>query len=296
MANRREYRPDEREHFRENPFRSHWGEERHDYERAPYEQSQRHENPEYYGEREQNTGFRRREQPDWRHNQGSWAPRDDYGRYRDERHYGQSNYGQSGEYRDRPYAGSGSFSGRGGFGREYEREHEPYREDRENYGATSMGTEWGAHEMRRHRVGSLTSSARESAQNLARQRYAREYPERISYAGRGPKGYKRSDERIREDVSEALTRSPDVDATNVEVMVNDGMVTLSGSVDDRHSKRVAEDVAQDVSGVRDVQNQLRIQSSASDTIINAENKGPGSETQRTQSSPLGLSAEAGSRR
>jgi osmotically-inducible protein OsmY len=130
-----------------------------------------------------------------------------------------------------------------------------------------------------------------------RQQHGREYPQRTSYAGRGPKGYKRSDERIREDVSEALTRSHEVDATNIEVAVNDGIVTLTGSVDDRHAKRMAEDVAQDVSGVRDVQNQLRVQPSS--FFGNAENKGPGaSDTSRAQNSGsvLGLSAEAGGRR
>ena len=137
----------------------------------------------------------------------------------------------------------------------------------------------------------MTDSAAESAQHVIRQ-------QRASYAGRGPKGYKRSDERIREDVSEALTRSHDVDATNIEVAVNDGIVTLTGSVDDRHAKRMAEDVAQDVSGVRDVQNQLRVQPSSS-SFGNTENKGPGaSESSRGQNAGnvLGLSAEAGGRR
>jgi hypothetical protein len=78
-----------------------------------------------------------------------------------------------------------------------------------------------------------------------------------SFAGRGPKGYRRSDERIREDVCEALTRDHDVDATGIEIAVADGEVTLSGTVDDRRQRRRAEDVVERIGGVRDVHNRLR---------------------------------------
>jgi hypothetical protein len=36
------------------------------------------------------------------------------------------------------------------------------------------------------------------------------------HAGRGPKGYQRSDERIKEDICDCLTRDPDVDASEIE--------------------------------------------------------------------------------
>jgi osmotically-inducible protein OsmY len=75
--------------------------------------------------------------------------------------------------------------------------------------------------------------------------------------GRGPKGYQRSDNRILEDVCDRLTYS-DVDASEIEVRVENGEVTLSGSVNDRADKRRAEDVAEDVSGVRDVHNNIRV--------------------------------------
>ena len=77
------------------------------------------------------------------------------------------------------------------------------------------------------------------------------------YFGRGPKGYQRSDERIREDVCERLTRSWDVDAEDVDVRVRDGEVTLTGSVMDRYQKRMAEEAVEGIPGVRDVHNQLR---------------------------------------
>jgi osmotically-inducible protein OsmY len=78
------------------------------------------------------------------------------------------------------------------------------------------------------------------------------------YRGRGPKGYTRSDDRIREDVSDRLTEDPHIDASDVEVSVNSGGVTLTGAVISRFAKRHAEDIAESVSGVRHVQNNIRI--------------------------------------
>jgi ribosomal protein L18E len=79
------------------------------------------------------------------------------------------------------------------------------------------------------------------------------------YSGRGPKGYKRSSERILEDVAERLTRDPDVDASEIEVAVDNDVVVLRGKVYDRGQKRAAEDVAETVSGVRDVRNELDVE-------------------------------------
>lgn len=80
------------------------------------------------------------------------------------------------------------------------------------------------------------------------------------YAGRGPLGYVRSEQRIVEDVNEALTRDPDLDPTDIEVRVEGDEVTLEGSVDSRADRRHAEDVAAAVAGVWDVHNRLRIRS------------------------------------
>ena len=80
------------------------------------------------------------------------------------------------------------------------------------------------------------------------------------FAGRGPKGYQRSDERIREDISDRLMANDWLDASDIEVTVKDGEVTLSGIVDSRSAKRLAEDVAEHAAGVHDVMNQLRVQS------------------------------------
>ncbi len=79
-----------------------------------------------------------------------------------------------------------------------------------------------------------------------------------SHCGRGPKGYTRSDERIREDVCDCLTEDWVVDASDIEVTVTGGEITLNGTVDSRHAKRRAEDRADSISGVRHVQNNLRV--------------------------------------
>jgi osmotically-inducible protein OsmY len=42
------------------------------------------------------------------------------------------------------------------------------------------------------------------------------------------------------------------------VLVKESEVTLNGTVDDRADKRVGEDIAESVSGVRNVQNNLRV--------------------------------------
>jgi osmotically-inducible protein OsmY len=81
---------------------------------------------------------------------------------------------------------------------------------------------------------------------------------RPSYRGRGPKNYQRSDERIREDVCERLERDDRVDASDLEVTVAGGVVTMAGTVQDREMKRRAEDLAESCGGVRDVQNQIRV--------------------------------------
>lgn len=77
------------------------------------------------------------------------------------------------------------------------------------------------------------------------------------HRGRGPKGYQRSDARIREDVSDVLADDPHLDASHIDVAVENGEVRLSGRVASRGDRRHAEDLAESVRGVRHVQNDLR---------------------------------------
>ena len=78
------------------------------------------------------------------------------------------------------------------------------------------------------------------------------------FSGRGPRGYQRSDARICEEVNDRLTLHGLIDATDVEVHVERGEVTLEGFVDSRDAKHAAEDCAEQVAGVHDVHNRLRI--------------------------------------
>jgi hypothetical protein len=86
-----------------------------------------------------------------------------------------------------------------------------------------------------------------------------------TFSGKGPRGYRRSDERIREDVSDRLTDHPGIDASDIDVDVRGGEVTLKGTVTSRDQKRMAEDVIESCPGVGEVHNQLRVQREHSGT-------------------------------
>jgi BON domain len=131
--------------------------------------------------------------------------------------YGPSGYGQMGYGRQGEYGENEP--GRSFYGGAYE-----------NAGGPGYGWNWGLQPERGYEAG--------------------------SHRGRGPKGWQRSDDRIREDINERLTDHPGIDASEIEVQVHNGEVTLSGAVDDRHIKRLAEDIAEGVSGVKDIHNQL----------------------------------------
>jgi BON domain-containing protein/SPW repeat-containing protein len=90
--------------------------------------------------------------------------------------------------------------------------------------------------------------------------YASQEPARgaESYRGFGPRGYQRSDEQLRNSICERMTDDPRLDAREIDIHVQDGEVTLQGTVPDRWAKSVAESLAESVGGVRDVHNQLRV--------------------------------------
>ena len=81
---------------------------------------------------------------------------------------------------------------------------------------------------------------------------------RPDFSGRGPKNYRRPDARIHDDINERLTRHPDIDPSDVEVDVEHGIVTLRGVVEDRSEKRLVEYVTEDVFGVVDIDNGLKV--------------------------------------
>lgn len=79
------------------------------------------------------------------------------------------------------------------------------------------------------------------------------------YRGRGPKNYRRSEDRIREEVCERLSDDERIDASNIDVRIEGDEVVLNGTVDSREQKRRAEDLVEAVSGVHNVQNCLRVE-------------------------------------
>lgn len=82
--------------------------------------------------------------------------------------------------------------------------------------------------------------------------------DQAGYRGVGPQGYTRPDERIREDISDALTEADDIDASGITVEVGDGIATLGGRVGQRWMKHRAEDLADACTGVRDVRNNIQV--------------------------------------
>jgi hypothetical protein len=83
-------------------------------------------------------------------------------------------------------------------------------------------------------------------------------PSGQDFRGRAPRDYRRSDDRLREEVCDLFTEDVALDPSDVSVKVENGEVTLSGSVSSRDQKRHAEQLAERVSGVHDVINQLRV--------------------------------------
>ncbi len=80
----------------------------------------------------------------------------------------------------------------------------------------------------------------------------------VNFRGRGPKGFRRSDETIKEDVCEALYRASEVDASEIEVFVKNGIVTLKGFVKDRAQKIKAEETIENLAGIDDIFNDLSL--------------------------------------
>jgi hypothetical protein len=106
------------------------------------------------------------------------------------------------------------------------------------------GEPGGAREYRRRDGGGRSAQGRHANAN---------------HAGKGPRGYRRSDERICDELCERLTEHPQIDASEIEIGVEEGVVSLRGTVPDRQMKHRTEDCAERINGVKDVDNRLRVQ-------------------------------------
>ena len=91
---------------------------------------------------------------------------------------------------------------------------------------------------------------------------------------KGPKGYARSDERIRDDVCERLYGREDIEVSDVSVEVKNGKVALEGTVPERHMKHSIEDVVDDCIGVQDIDNRIRVQRASEESAT--ERRAPAS--------------------
>jgi hypothetical protein len=80
----------------------------------------------------------------------------------------------------------------------------------------------------------------------------------LSHRGRGPKGYKRTDDLLKEIICEQLTDDPFIDARDVSVEIENSEVTLHGSVPERRQKYAIEDLVADVAGVNEIHNHLSV--------------------------------------
>lgn len=166
--------------------------------------------------------------------------------------YGSASYG-GGDY-GRSYGGSRS---QGGYG--------PSRYGADSYGSNQQGRDTGRIPPRRYDPDDRGFFDRASDEvmswfgddDAARRR---EMDSREDHRGKGPAGYSRSKERLLEDANERLMHDSSLDASNITVTCDDNEITLEGTVDSRSAKRRAEDIVDNISGVKHVQNNLRVKS------------------------------------
>ncbi|TWG81737.1 putative periplasmic or secreted lipoprotein [Cupriavidus gilardii J11] len=157
--------------------------------------------------------------------------------------YGPSSYGQASRYGDRgPYGQFGEdewstrASGRGDAASGYDYASEYDDDGREHGPLYRLGRRIG------EAVGNLFGDDDETGH----------------YPRTGPKGYRRSDERIREAVCERLAYAEGIDVSDVSIEVEGGVVKLSGTVAHRRQKYDIEDMVEREFGVTDVQNDIRV--------------------------------------
>lgn len=216
--------------------------------------------------------------------------------------YGSSGQGSYGQY------GSGEFNRRearqsrfGGYGSQ----HRFSGQGEQEFGATeqgrfgsSQGNYGDARDQQYRTAGDRDfgpQSSYRSRFGSESGRYDKPGPQQSGFRGRGPKGYTRSDQRIEEDVNERLYDDYYLDASDIQVSVQGGTVTLSGEAEDREAKRRAEDIVESCSGVQQVQNNIKVKSSFTNWLFGdgsdeAENQRTSSSTSSTQGSSTGGSA------
>ncbi|MFO0574950.1 MAG: BON domain-containing protein [Polyangia bacterium] len=184
--------------------------------------------------------------------------------------YGGPGYGSPGYGPEDRHGQSYGPASRGGYGRDEGSERGVARADlndvsQSSGGAGSRGVWQKEHEgafASVSRGGFLLDQRGYGPDEYDRNNYGGAYtggfsPAEREFSGKGPKGYVRSDERIREDVCERLSEGH-LDASDIDVQVKDGEVTLVGQVSDRRTKRLVEELLDPIKGIKDVENKLKV--------------------------------------
>jgi hypothetical protein len=182
--------------------------------------------------------------------------------------FGQGNFGQGG-YGQGGYGQGGSGYGQGGYGQG-------------SFGQGSYGQ--GSYGQNPSGQGSFGQGA------YGGQEWGSSHGSGGQRHGRGPKGYKRSDERLKEDISERLMQSYQIDAAEVSVEVQNGKVTLDGSVPERRMKHMIEDLVDDCPGVQDIDNRVRVARSDPSMSVNDSGAGTGASSPSSATGTYGASS------
>jgi osmotically-inducible protein OsmY len=82
-------------------------------------------------------------------------------------------------------------------------------------------------------------------------------PHDPSFVGKGPKNYN-PNKRLWEEVCLNLTFHPQIDASNIEVILSDEVAILRGWVPTRKMKRLASRCVSQVEGIKKVINEINI--------------------------------------
>jgi osmotically-inducible protein OsmY len=123
-------------------------------------------------------------------------------------------------------------------------------------------------------TGRAATPAGTYADREAHERYNRAHFPQGPHRGKGPKGFTRSDERLKEHVNELLMEHAEIDATHVEVEVHSGVVSVAGTVEDRQQRRAIEDLIEGIFGVTEVQISIKLANRASSRLlIHARDRG-----------------------
>lgn len=74
----------------------------------------------------------------------------------------------------------------------------------------------------------------------------------------GPKNYKRPDRLISDEIFNFLTWDDRIDATEIDFSVKDGIVKLYGTVDTGRTRRLIDEMVENILGVTEIYNELKV--------------------------------------